>query len=242
MDPTMMEDPAMMEDPTMMMEQPQQQIMGVGVPDVDYPAGLFDPATWHLPPPTTPGAPPPVNPRPAEVSVWAHDDAVQPGHTYRYKMRYWIKNPIYQQPAAAKNPADIKMFAVASEFSEWGPAIEVPPLTNFFIAAVVGGKIRFDVYRWEKGVNHYTRIEAAPGDTIRKVEGDVDYSTGHTVVDIRKTMRGGDDVVYLTNAEGGTVVRTGGADRNHPVNKKLKEVVEAAKAQQQASAGQPAIR
>ncbi|HEV2293472.1 MAG TPA: hypothetical protein VGR35_06420 [Tepidisphaeraceae bacterium] len=247
-DPAMMEDPAMMMEDEFMMEgmQPQQQqIMGVGVPDVDYPAGLFDPATWHLPAPTAPGAPPPVNPRPSEVSIWAHDDTVQPGKTYRYKARYMIKNPLYQQPAVAKDAADAKVFAIESEFSQWGPAIEVPPLTNFFIANVHQGRIRFDVYRWDKGQQHHTTVTVGPGDVIAADAGGVDFRTGHTVVDVRTDLKSRDPVVFLANAGGRAVVRTARGDREHPVNKKLKEVVDAAKAaaaQQAAAAGGLPVR
>ena len=241
MDPTMMEDPAMMMEDEFMMDEMmpmQQQIMGVGTPDVDYPAGLFDPATWHLPPPTPFGAPPPVNPRPSEISIWAHDDTVEPGKTYRYRARYYLKNPLYQQPAAVKNPADATKFAIASEFSEWGPAIEVPALTNFFIANanMHQGTIRFDVYNWEKGVQHHTTVNVEPGDVIAANVNGVDFTTGHTVVDLRTDLKSREPVVFLANAEGDTVIRTQRGDRDHPINKRLKEVVEAAKAQQQQAA------
>lgn len=237
-DPTMMEDPAMMMEGDMMMEQmqPQQQIMGVGIPDVDYPAGLFDPATWHLPPQRAPGAAPALNPRPSEVSIWAHDDTVQPGKTYRYRARYFLKNPLYQQPAAVKDPAAAAQFAVESAFSAWGPAIEVPALTNFFIANALmnQGKVRFDVYRWEKGVQHHTTVSAGPGDVIAASADGVDFTTGHTVVDLRTDLKSRDPVVYLANTNGGdgdaVVVRTARGDRENPINQKLKEIVEAARA------------
>lgn len=239
----MMEDPAMMMGEDMMMMegmQPQQQIMGVGVPDVDYPAGLFDPATWHLPPPTVFGAPPPVNPRPEEISLWAHDDTVQPGKTYRYRARYFLKNPVYQQVAAVKDAAAAKQFAIASEFSEWGPAIEIPALTNFFIANanMHQGNIRFDVYNWNKGVQHYTSVTVGPGDVIAASVDGIDFTTGHTVVDLRTDLKSRDPLVILASADGDAVVRTARGDRDHPINKKLKEVVEAAAAkEQQAAAG-----
>lgn len=237
------EDPAMMEDAAMMgMEgefgfQQQPTIMGVGVPDVDYPAGQFDPATWWVAPPLAPGQVAPVNPRPQDMSFWAHDDTVVPGKTYRYRARYIVKNPLYQQPAVVKNPAVARQFAIASEFSEWGPAIEVPPLTNFFIANanLHQGKVRFDVYHWEKGLQHHTTVSAGPGDVITKMDNGINFATGHMVVELRPDLRSRDPVVYLTSGSGQPVVRTQRGDQNHPIYKKLKEIIAAAAPQQAAA-------
>lgn len=237
MDPAMMEE-GMMDGEFMMEEQFQQQaIMGVGVPDLDYPAGQFDVATWWVAPPLPPGQVAPPNQRPQEMSFWAHDDTVQPGKTYRYRARYFIKNPLYQQPAAVKNPAVAKEFALASPLSEWGPAIEVPALTNFFIANanLHQGRVRFDVYTWEKGVQHHTTVTAGPGDVIAANANGVNFATGHMVVEMRPDLRSRDPVVYLASTTGQPVVRTQRGDQNHPVYKKLKEIIAAAAPQQAAA-------
>jgi hypothetical protein len=237
-------DPAMMEDPTMMegdMGVPQQpQLLGVGVPDLDYPAGPFDPSTWAQPVPGAPVPPPGTPQRQTEIRIWHHDETIQPGKTYRYRARYFIKNPLFQNPGACKKPADSKVFSCASPFSEWGPAIEIPALTNFFIANVAPGRdrVRFDVYTWEKGVNHHTSVTVAPGDTIAGVNNGIDFKTGHTVVDLRTELKpGGNSVVILANSGGDAIIRTQKGDSNNPIYKRLQEAVKAQ--QQQAAAATP---
>src|SRR5688572_9333224 len=234
-----MEDGMMMEDPAMMEQAMAPQILGVGTPDLDYPAGQFDPATWAAPVPGAPVPPPGTPVRPQDVSIWAHDDTVQPGKTYRYRVRYTLLNPLFNKPGVAKNPADARQFAIESPFSDWGPAIEVPSLTNFFIANALmnQGKVRFDVYHWEKGQQHHTIVTAGPGDMIAANQNGVNFATGHTIVELRPALRGGDPVVFLANGTGQAVVRTQRGDLNHPVYKKLKEIVAAAQAQAQAAAG-----
>src|SRR5436305_4339798 len=60
------------------------------------PSGEFDPRLVIPNAQPQPGAQP-LSPdkQMTEVVVWAHDATVQPGKTYRYKVRYKIKNPIY---------------------------------------------------------------------------------------------------------------------------------------------------
>ena len=239
-------DPGMMEDPTMMegdMGVPQQpQLLGVGVPDLDSPAGPFDPATWAQPVPGAPVPPAGTPQRQNEIRIWQHDETIQPGKTYRYRARYYIKNPLFQNPGACKKPADAKIFSCASPWSDWGPAIEIPALTNFFIANVIGGKVRFDVFTWNKGQNLHTRVDAAPGDVIAGANNGVNFVTGHTVVDYRSDPKNINSVI-LANTNGDAIIRTQKGDQNNPIYKKLQEAVKAA--QQQAAAtpgGMPTVR
>jgi hypothetical protein len=160
--------------------------------------------------------------------------------TYRYRARYYIKNPLFQNPGAAQNPAHAKVFAVESPYSEWGPAIEIPALTNFFIANVAPSRtsVRFDVYTWEKGVNHHTSMTVGPGDVIAGNNNGVPFQTGHTVVDLRTELKSSSNpMVILANSTGDAIIRTQKGDSNNPIYKKLQEAVKAA--QQQAAAATP---
>ena len=110
-----MEDPAMMEG---QMGQQQQQFQMAPATFAQFPlppAGEFDP---RMAPEPTVG--------------WAHDDTVQPGKSYRYKVRYKIKNPVFQifnitQPKSLSN-----VFAITSPDSNWSEPVNIPPLTRLF--------------------------------------------------------------------------------------------------------------
>ncbi|MGB7159567.1 MAG: hypothetical protein WBD40_15985, partial [Tepidisphaeraceae bacterium] len=187
---------------------------------------------WGVP---VPGAPAPVPGapvvQPPEIEVWAHDDTVEPGKSYRYKMRYYIKNPLWQQVALVKQRAVADQFAIESAFSDWGSTVDVPPLTNFFIAGgVIGGRgrIRFELFTYKGGVQHSMSQEFGPGDEITGKNANADFATGHTLVDLRSDPKSRDSVVYLTNDKGDTVVRSPKVDTNSALYKKLKEEVKAA--------------
>jgi len=121
------------------------------------------------------------------VLVWIHDDTVQPGKTYRYKMRYVIKNPFYGQ-SSVKDPEVAKKFAIYSNESEWSDDVVAPSILRFFVATGIASNAmtaRFDVYRWQKGVWHQKLFSADPGDIIGGKDGPVDYSSGYCLVDVK---------------------------------------------------------
>ena len=214
MDPALMEDMTMMEGEMGMGAQPAVPVAGVA--GVDFPTGEFEPAKWAKP----------------EIEAWAHDDTVVPGKTYRYKMRYRIKNPLYATGNAAKNPNDAKVFALTSADSAWGTSVTVPEIANFFIAAGrIGGaaKMRFDIFRFHNGLQERQSGEFGPGDRIGRPERDIDFATRWTIVDFRRDARDQDNVI-LVDDDGHTIIRNLSMDRNNPLYKKLQEEVNAQEA------------
>jgi hypothetical protein len=111
-----------------------------------------------------------------DIVVIAHDDSVQPGKTYRYRLRYRILNPVYKAFQAA--PPDLtKRFAIAAEYSAWTKPVTIRPQVEFFLAKVGNGKASFDVFQWREGKWQKRTIEVNPGDAIG--------ATGFAVVDVR---------------------------------------------------------
>lgn len=113
-----------------------------------------------------------------DIQIVAHDDTVQPGKTYRYKLRYRIRNPVYKQASAAK-PELIKAFSIAAPDGGWSKPVTIRAQVEFYLAEVKNEKGAFDVFEWRKGRTQKSRIQVGAGDAIG--------NTGWSVVDIRGT-------------------------------------------------------
>jgi hypothetical protein len=123
-----------------------------------------------------------------DITGWAHDTSVVPGHTYRYMIKYAIKNPIWQTNAGKNNPTLRTIFQINSPDGVWGDPVNVASTTNFFVYANSRqGALtaRFKVFKWENGSERSHTFEVAPGDLIGGQDQGVDYATGWTVVDLR---------------------------------------------------------
>ncbi len=161
------------------------------------PAGKFDPGT------TT-----------GYFEIRAHDDTVQAGHTYRYKLRYRLRNPAFNMPRAAI-PAVAAQFGVASLGSAPTRSIKIVDRVNFWVKrGVVGNKVTFEVYKWENGQQHAKAFDVGVGDMVGSTDKDVDYRTGWTVVDFRNHPTDqADKEVLLMDQQGHTLRRSFSSDQ-----------------------------
>jgi len=182
------------------MSTPSYDSTSVGPNSV--PTGPFDPTRVT---PTQQGQLP-------EMSVWAHDDTVVPGKTYRYRLRVRMKNPLYNTFNLAKDPKLAEQFTIDTEFTDW-KEVKAPRNTEYFFAStrtqiqqdtVLSAKV--DVFKRQKGEWTMATFEVAPGDSIGGQKNGVDYSTGATLVDLRKDVRGR-DVRIMVADETGTIDR-----------------------------------
>jgi len=144
-----------------------------------------------------------------DVTIWAHDDTVQPGKTYRYKMKYKLLNPIYGSRNIAEQPKLQDQFALESKFSEWSKPV------------------RIEVFKWEDGAWHSKTFECAPGDLIGGKDGKVDYSTGFSVVEFRPDPRNSEETRVVVCDPSGSLGIRDRKDINSEEYKKLQQ--EAAK-------------
>jgi hypothetical protein len=202
---------------------------GAGTTDLSaqfpIPAGDFDPAVLN-----------------ADITGWAHDDTVEPGHTYRYMISYRIKNPIYGIQAAKINPALVPIFDIQSPAGIWSKPINVASTTNFFVFANSRPgalSARLKVYKWQNGVERSKVFEVAPGDIIGGKDGDVDFATGWTVVDLRfDDPKNPDSMTILVMDPNGTLERRDyNTDQKKPELKALDQQVSSAGAADQLAGG-----
>ncbi|HEX8521595.1 MAG TPA: hypothetical protein VF669_05005 [Tepidisphaeraceae bacterium] len=178
------------------------------------PTGDFDPSKFTQP-----------------LVVWGHDIHVTPGKSYKYKMRYRIRNPLFGVINVAKNPAFAQQFAIVSPDSEWSKIIVVPAKTNFFVARNIGpnaDKVAFDVFKWEEGIQHQATFIIAPGDMLGGQNSNVDYTTDWTLVGFQQDPRTQDVQILLVDKEGSLMTRSAKQDQNNDLYKRLKELVRAA--------------
>ncbi|MBN2446066.1 MAG: hypothetical protein JXO22_05050, partial [Phycisphaerae bacterium] len=159
----------------------------------------------------------------AKVAVWFHDDTVEPGKTYRYRLRVDLWNRYVNEPKNLANPEDARRVVLAGEWSESSDPVTVIPPTRFFVTRSQDdkGTVLVDVWKWRDGWWVNEDFEVGVGDMIGTTtriptddldengrpldEEEVDFTTGAVVLDIRfnepvSTRRdsGRDGYTYIT--------------------------------------------
>src|SRR5207248_8698282 len=156
----------------------------------------------------------------ADIDIVAHDDTCEPGKTYRYRISYELRNPLFNMPGLVKNAAMAGQFSLPSQYSEWTKSVAVPAMVNFFVNAGVSKSApdaSFKIYKWENGQTNQVVQRAAPGDVVGKPDKEkgIDYSTGWSLVDIR------DGYIIVADPNGNLVRRDSKTDAADPANKRL---------------------
>lgn len=160
------------------------------------------------------------------IEIIAHDETVQPGKTYRYALRYYLKNPVFRQrDIAAANV--LEQLALTSARSDWTKPVTITPRVVFYLANVSRDNAEFDVFTWNKGSYRRKKVRAEPGDVVG--------ATGWSLADVRR--KGNDSFVIVMDAGGKSTRRTLTDDRENPVYLKLMDDIEAAEATAAADAG-----
>ncbi len=137
-----------------------------------------------------------------KVALWFHDDSVESGKTYRYRMRARLWNRYVGQLRAVKNVEDAKKTLLAGEWSLPTGAVTVAPNTHVFVkgARTTKQAASVDVWKWLQGRWVRESFDVGVGDTIggvkriktgdtdedgKDVKEDVDFGTGAVVLDLR---------------------------------------------------------
>jgi len=172
-----------------------------------------------------------------DIVVWAHDASVLPGKTYRYRLQYFLKNPVFQTNNLCQPQSLADTFMLVSKPSDWTAAISVQSATNFYAvnASPTKDEVKFDIFSWKGGNWQVDSMEATPGDLVGATRGEgaekINFDTGWTLVDVRNDPRNGDNkIIILTTDSGQTLRKDLTVDRANPEYKNLMNQVDAAKA------------
>jgi len=141
------------------------------------------------------------NPETREPAVWFHDDSVEAGKTYRYRMRVRLWNRYVGRLRDVKDPEYAKKPVVVGEWSYPSEPVTVTPSTYFFFSGARPPETAsVDVWKWRQGLWLRERFDVKVGDVIGGVENvktggydeegdeekaDVDFTTGAVVLDMR---------------------------------------------------------
>lgn len=149
-----------------------------------------------------------------DPAVWFHDDSVEPGKTYRYRIRVSIINSFVGRRAALRDPTQAEKSVLVGEWSEPSDPVVVAPRNVFFVRAKGPGSepsASVDVFAWHNGNWFKESFNVQIGDAIGEIKdvriGDgeggrpqremIDFATGAVVLDIRV-----DDPVWMRRAQG----------------------------------------
>ena len=136
---------------------------------------------------------------------WAHDDTVEPGKSYRYRIRLGVFNPIAGTNKFNEQDEDLKnQIVLWSDFSEIKEIVKVPGTLYFFPRDVKNAAriVTVDVARYKLGHWYIKDFAVKPGEDIGKVAEfepaekktrplmmpsvleTIDYTTGAVLVDV----------------------------------------------------------
>jgi hypothetical protein len=138
--------------------------------------------------------------------LWVHDVGVQPGRTYRYRVRVRSWNRFIGRPRALEDAADAREVAVVGAWSRPSEPIVATPRRHFFVlgSSVGGAATNVEVWTWHQGQWLRKSFVVEVGDVIggvrtvktgkmdeadRPVREKIDFGTGVVVLDTRKELR-----------------------------------------------------
>lgn len=94
------------------------------------------------------GLGPPVEP------MWITDTTVEPGETYRYRIRLLALNQYACLPGYLADPRDAGKVIIEGEWSPWSKAIRVKPVCHLFLIGPddeARKTVRVQIYQWSHG-------------------------------------------------------------------------------------------
>jgi len=144
-----------------------------------------------------------------QLVFWAHDDSLEPGKTYRYRIRLGVFNPVAGTNQFQEEDKDLKnQIVLWSDFSEIEGIVKVPGTLYFFPQGVkeAAKVVTVQVSKYALGSWYSKNFAVKPGEVIgavadvgpvEKIRGGgrgggaapvsldtIDYGTGAVLVDI----------------------------------------------------------
>lgn len=176
------------------------------------------------------------------IKLWAHDVTVQPGQTYRYRVRYRVINPLFnkeEQLVAPLKPKAMELEEVSAP-SAWTTPVAIEPPLRYFVEDVKPetSTVTWGVYRIYNGYRIHKQFATRPGDPIGRTtevevkddqgqpagKAEVDLSVPHLLVDLKTPprqagaigVRGPMTVLVADLSEGRVTMRDPATDRDDP--------------------------
>ena len=139
------------------------------------------------------------------LTFWAHDDTLEPGKSYRYRIRLGVFNPLAGTGKFYEEDSDLKnQIVLWSEFSDVEEIVKVPGTLYFFPLDVqeAAGSVTVDIAKHSLGYWYTKGFAIKPGEqigTVAEYEPEqekarrpaapgsyltIDYSTGAVLVDL----------------------------------------------------------
>lgn len=109
------------------------------------------------------------------VLIWAHDDTVQPGQTYEYRIRIGAFNPITGKDWFQKDQLAFKDQTVLwSDYFELTEAVDIPKMLDIFPVDILKAKddskdingVKVEVAKYYMGKWQTHEFDVYPGETI----------------------------------------------------------------------------
>lgn len=131
--------------------------------------------------------------------IWAHDLTVQPGKTYRYRLKVTMYNRLAGLPIRLLNPADARVIEMTSDWSDWSPPVTVSPTVEWYLTGgggLGGGSASATVFKilpGDRPLKSAFKVEAGQpiGQTAEVAllpgapKQPVDFSTGAVLLEVR---------------------------------------------------------
>ena len=158
--------------------------------------GIAGGSPFSPPAPVFPGAGVNIQNQPGgDATVYVHDWTVVAGQTYRYKIRYWVSNPLFQAKGAVKQDVQ-NVLALKSADSDWSAPIAIASRYEFWVQKFTRNPINPEVV-----FDLFAKKPAAPGgverSTIRANPGDAIGPSGSFLVDVRADARNHNNTWYF---------------------------------------------
>ncbi len=188
---------------------------------------------------TTPGSAAAAAPREVgKLQIVVHDVTVQPGSTYRYRLKVGVYNPLFRKAgvAAEQRKELFDQLALVASATDWTDAIAVDPEKRFFLvsASPEQRESRWEVWRIHRGrwINQDFRVR--PGDPIGAVidvrmpgemmSVQLDMSVAAALVDVQAldyTLGATQRALVLNTGDGALYERIVSRDRDDKARERL---------------------
>jgi hypothetical protein len=117
-------------------------------------------------------------------------------------------NPLFNANAAGVGADVAAVYEIFGEDkTKWTEPVTVKSNNHIYLQAVPtagANLVRFTLFRWQNGKWNRANQTFSPGESIGKLEGDVDYRSNYTLVEVRRDSTS-DRAYALLMADNGSI-------------------------------------